>query len=118
MEVSNISSARAEFIASMSGYMAELEARIEGRRGVIALHNSVVRSSSGLYLVPKGNGYGVGSILNGVVMWSPADAEKMAAHARSYAGSEDARAVYFVDALRDELAEARRLVDNLKARAA
>lgn len=113
----DLKSARAEVIGAFESTIAEIDRRLDARRNVIALHNSVVRTSSGLYLVPKGEGYGVGGITTGVVMWSPEDARTMAEHCRKTAGCEEAEAVPFVTALREERAELERLVNAIKKEA-
>lgn len=110
----SIESARAEVIGVFKGLIEEIDRRLESRRNVIALHNSVVRTSPGLFLVPKGDGYGVDGITRRVVLWSPDDARKMAEHARKTAGCEAAEAVPYVTALREERAELERLIGTIK----
>lgn len=107
----DINEARAELIGILKEEIAAIDERLESRRGVIALHNSVVRTSPGLYLVPKGDVYGVGSITSGIVMWSPSDAEIQAAYCRSSAGVAEAVAVPYVTALRDERAACERMLN-------
>lgn len=113
MDVLDVKKAREDFVVLLQGQITEIEQRIDGMKGVIALHNSVVRTSPGLYLVPKGGGYGVASILCGVVMWSPIDAKAQAEYSRGFPGAEKAEAVFFKDALRDELAEAKGLLAKI-----
>lgn len=110
--VQSIEQAKKEVAAQMREYAAEIEKRIEGLKGVMMGQNSVVRASPGLYLVPKDGGYGVAGILQGVVMWSPIDAKKMAEHCRKFPGSEAAQAVFFADALRAELEEVLKLAEH------
>lgn len=114
----SVSMARSEVVSELQRYAFEIQARIEGLKGVMMGQNSVVRASPGLYLVPKGEDYGVAGILQGVVMWSPSDAKKMAEHCRKYPGSEAAEAVFFADALRQELAELNKLIDCYAAKEA
>lgn len=110
--------ARAELIEALTRTIADCRERLAMRSGVIALHNTVVRTSPGLYLVPKGEGYGVGSITSGVVMWSPRDARTQADFTRGHAGAEQAEAVPYVTALRDEVAACEDLLASLHRRAA
>lgn len=107
-----VKKAAAEIADSMARYEAELESRIESLRGVMMGQNSVVRIGGvkgSRYLVPKDGGYGVAGILCGVVMWSPSDARLMAEHCRKSPGCEDAEAVFFADALRQELANVKEI---------
>lgn len=110
--------ARAELIEALERCIVGCRERLAMRRGVIALHNTVVRTSPGLYLVPKGNGYGVGLITAGVVMWGPSDARIQADYTRGHAGAEQAQAVPYVTALGDEIAECERLLASLQPVAA
>lgn len=114
----NASKARLEVIEALRECVAELKAAIERRRGVIAAHNSVVRTSPGLYLVPRGDVFGVGGITSGVVMWGPEDARIQAEHSRKFPGGERAEAVFYVDALRDELKATEDLLAGIEERAA
>lgn len=107
-----------ETIAQFRGLQAEYRQQLDACSGVIALHNTVVRTSPGLYLRPKGNGYGVGGITTGVVLFSPRDAQAQAQAARAVAGAEQSEAVPYVTALRHEIAEIERLIDGLQRKVA
>ena len=106
--------AAAEIVGSVNAQIAEIDERLAMLKGVIFECNSVVRVFPGLYLVPKGAGYGVGAITAGVVSWSPSNAAKMAEEAQKQ--SPEAKAVYLVDALNEERAVLVALANSVSAK--
>ena len=117
MNAAEVNALRLETIELLKGQRAKLADALECEQGVMRGQGFVVRTSPGLYLTPKGDGYGVCSLLMGVVMWSKCDAEIQARHTRMHGGdgAADATAVHYRDALRTEITALTELIAHVEA---
>lgn len=112
--------ARSEVIKALEAGVEALEYKAEMMRGVIAGNNRVIRvDASGLYLVRKDDGYGVGGLAGvGLVLYSPESAKKMVEHCKKSPGFEGSEVVLYVDALKKEIEASKKLLESIKDDAA
>lgn len=119
MSAAAVEAARDEVVAGLEAGLDALEWKLDMMSGVIAGNNRVIRvDASGLYLVRKGDGYGVGGLAGvGLVLYSPESAKKMVEHCKKSPGFEAAEAVFYVDALKAEIEGSKKLLESIKGAA-
>jgi hypothetical protein len=94
----------ADLIASLAAEANEIDNRIDGLRSVITGTPWVIECCPGWYLVADGDKYRGGSILGGVIQYTPERIDAAVQYVRDNSEGvfDNARKVAFRDALRTE----------------
>lgn len=107
---------KAQMIEQIEQHAAELRHSLQMMEGVIVGHPWVIQLAPGAYLVPKGEGYGVGSVLR-TVCYSPERIDAAVAHIQnqSLAPFPKIKKIDRRDALREEIAAHEDIARRLRA---